>query len=234
MHSCWNLVGRAIEGSRVPQTLSTADRYGMLSRSAAVKSERPWAWIPCFVEHISARSLACTSGCRASSKRTQHNDVALVSWPASSIVLVSVRVRKEISHCKATNRIWANISPSVNWVAEPSDVLALTTRNQHTPYRILSGNEPSKLRISLLPLPWRRASALESTSARATAFANFAVCRAWTRRLRHEYLDISWRIQTGSKVCIRMADFGGEPRVSDLRTGCYVSDAHSNKCKKRT
>lgn len=51
----------------------------MLSKSAAVKSEPPRAWILCSVARISARSLSWASEWRASSRRTQHKLVALVS-----------------------------------------------------------------------------------------------------------------------------------------------------------
>ena len=131
-------------------TFMTAARYSILSKSAAVKSASPRAWIARSVARISSRRRFWTTGFLAISRSTQHKVVALVSWPASKIVLKELGVDE--SHCKArygTHRICANISSSVRRVLDSSEAFALTTMGNFQPnvYYINTGLRTCRAKI---------------------------------------------------------------------------------------
>ena len=112
-----------------PLTFTTADRYGIASKSEALNSDSPRDRILCCIVCISWRNFVCISGFRDSSSSIQLRVLAVVSWPASIITLVDRQGSTQDwwSGCAAkTYRICASSSSSFNCHFWFSEAFALT------------------------------------------------------------------------------------------------------------
>ena len=143
----------------------------------------PRARIATSVSRISARSLDCTLGCRASSKRIQLSEFDVVSCPAKRIVLVMIirraagvaiepccvqHLRQQLFFCQLVLCFCVHIGINCEIVSKVDE------RRKH--------HLPSKLKMSRLPFPGDGVSVFSCTISLATSVATFFTLRACSSR----------------------------------------------------
>lgn len=147
----------------------------MLSKLVAVISKPPLAWISASVFLISARTLSCTSGFRASSYSAQVTEFAVVSWPASRIVL-KIELTTKFCECEVSlphlgdYLVFSQLGPLVFWV------VCFHFNGKSAPTQSVRGemNWPSKLKTSFPP----SFSCLSFTSCLATLWTSFLFAKS--------------------------------------------------------